>query len=150
MTDLGRVTDSLDTPPSGGMDSTDCVPYLGRMTLITETERVLTFGIRDRLRLAREEAYPGMDKADFSQQILHAGKNIATAYESKSGTGTREENMKDLILAAWARECHVSLYWLKYGEPSPVSDLNRRPPLYIVAGLTDTAWPAELPKIKAA
>lgn len=33
---------------------------------------------------------------------------------------------------------------------SPVSDLNRRPPLYIVAGLADVTWPAELPKIKAA
>ena len=94
------------------------MPYLGHMTLTQDapTRRTLKFGIRDRLRLAREDAYPGMDKTEFSVQVLGAGKNIATAYESKTGTGTREENMKPMILAIWATKCRVDIDWLRHGE----------------------------------
>lgn len=94
------------------------MPYLGHMTSLGDTSakgRVLEFGVRDRLRLAREDAYPTMDKVEFSTRILGVGKNMVTAYESKTHTGTREENMKDMVLRRWAEVCEVNFEWLKYG-----------------------------------
>lgn len=87
------------------------------MTILGETATApFKVGIRDRLRIAREDAYPTMDKVDFSKNVLRMGKNIATAYESKTGTGTREENMKDMVLQTWADKCGVSFDALKYGR----------------------------------
>jgi hypothetical protein len=103
------------------------MPYLGRMTISMETKagRVLSFGIRDRLRLAREDAFPELEKTEFSSVILGAGKNLATSYESKSGT--RIENMKDMILRIWAERCDVDFIWLKFGDASEPAATNVEP-----------------------
>lgn len=84
------------------------------MTLLPSAGRVPEWSVRDRLRKAREDAFPDMEKLDFAQ-LIGLGKNIVTAYEGRNGT--REENMKDLVLRRWAEVTSVDFGWLKYGEP---------------------------------
>jgi transcriptional regulator with XRE-family HTH domain len=107
------------------------------MTIAPEGNRRPAFSMGDRLRKARE--LTGLEKQVFAEQIgIH--RDSLTKYESD------RQAPRPPVLMAWALATGVDLEWLKTGAEeqtsgptggggafspwSPLSDSNRRPPLY--------------------
>jgi transcriptional regulator with XRE-family HTH domain len=125
------------------------------MTIAPNTRRAPQFSLGDRLKLARKV---GNETRDSMAERLDVTPQTISNYESGKSTPSR------LQINAWAVATEVDVEWLKTGvaqpdedprggsesDGSPLSDSNRRPPLYIVGDLGGAGWPAEAAKLKPA
>lgn len=77
-------------------------------------------------------------------------------YWSRRTTGITPFDVDDFAVLSEILQVPMSRFMPEYtpgdGDGSPLSDLNRRPSLYIVggSGLEDAVWPAEPDKLKLA
>ncbi len=109
-------------------------------TAQSEDLRIPEFSFGDRLRKIRTDM--GVSQKEFALMVGLTSSTLA-AYESGNGN-PRFKNAQALALQV-QDVTGVAAWWL-LDYPSPLSDSNRRPPLYIVDGLGE--WPDEAPKLK--
>lgn len=111
----------------------------------TQDQYIPEFTLGDRLRKIRTDK--GLKQTEFAVMIGLSSSTLA-AYEA----GYSNPRFKDARALAQRVEdaTRVPAWWL-LEELSPLSDSNRRPPLYIVDDspyLDDCDWPDEAPKVK--
>ena len=92
------------------------MPYVGHVTIATETLRRPSFTIGDRLRKARTLLGSDMDVKAFAE-LLGVGRNTITNYELEK---TSQDRMKVIVLRQWALATGVDYDWLLNGDgPQP-------------------------------
>jgi len=124
----------------------------------------------DRTRVVRREM--GLTQAEFAAELANYLPTVKDrAYGAWEAGINEPENKAEVCVALEAMTGYPREWFMGWGEPaeapdgpgggggasgdprlSPLTDSNRRPPLYIVGGsaFDDMEWPAEEPKRKAA